>query len=270
MVIAFYRVFFSTLLLAPFAVAAARNEPTPLRPLDLAAFGAIGFFLAAHFATWITSLNLTTVASSVVIVTTESLWVPLGTAYVLRERVAPRVWAGVAIALAGTVILVMGDRADTRVSLNPLTGDFLALAAAIAASLYFLAGRRYRQRVSLLTYATIVYAWCSLFLLAFVAVKHEPLWPYSPRAFAFFLALAVFPMLLGHTLINYLLKWVPPPYVSTSILAEPVVSTVLAVVLLQEALLPLVGIGGAVVLIGVFVGTTSGRRSASSGVETTA
>lgn len=261
--IAFYRLFFATLLLAPFAVRAARQERQPLRPRDLAAFAAVGFLLAAHFATWITSLRLTSVASSAVIVATESLWVPLGAAFLLRERVGARIWVGVGIALVGSTVLVVGDRGDTRISAHSLAGDFLALAGALAASLYFLAGRRIRQRVGLFTYATIVYAWTSLFLLGFILVKHEPLWPFSLRIFGFLLALAFFPMILGHTLINYLLKWVPPHYVSTSILAEPVVSALLAVVLLSEALLPSVAAGGAIILAGILVATL--RRP--SGVE---
>lgn len=263
LVIAFYRLFITTLLLLPAAVYTARRETARITGRDLALLAVVGFFLAAHFSTWITSLNLTSVAASVVIVATESLWVPLGAAFLLREHVGARVWGGVFIAFGGSILLVLGDRSDLRISQAPLLGDFLALAAALAASLYFLAGRRIRQRMGLFTYATIVYSWTSLFLLAFILFKHEPLWPYSRRTWLFLLAFAIFPMILGHTIINYLLRWVPPHYVSTAILAEPVVSALLAVVLLDEALLPLVAVGGAVILVGILVATTS-RTPASS------
>lgn len=255
LVISFYRLLFATLMLAPFALGPARKELGTLTRRDHVWFAGIGLLLAAHFATWVTSLSYTSVASSAVIVATESLWVPLGAAYLLRERVGPRVWVGVAVAFAGSLLLVGGDLGETRFGGQALVGDFLALAGALAASLYFLAGRTVRQRVSLLTYATIVYAWSTLFLLAMVLARGDPLYPYSRYTFLILFLFAFFPMILGHTIINYLLRWVPPHYVSTSILAEPVVSALLAVLLLQESMRPLVAVGGLVILAGILVAT---------------
>src|SRR5688572_20579384 len=133
---------------------------------ETARMAAVGFLLAAHFATWVTSLEYTSVASSTVLVTTESLWVPLGAAYLLREHVGGRAWLGVAVAFGGSLLLVTGDLGETRFGGNALLGDGLAFAGALAASMYFLAGRRLRQRHDLLVYAVVVYAFCSLFLLA--------------------------------------------------------------------------------------------------------
>lgn len=256
LVISFYRLLFSALMLAPFALRQARRERIRVPPRDLGLLALVGLFLAAHFATWVTSLELTSVASSAVIVTTESLWVPLGTMYLLREHVGLRVWMGILIAMAGSVVLVSGDLGETRFGGQALTGDFLAFAGALAASLYFLAGRRLRQRYTLLTYATIVYAFSAAFLLLMVVAKGLPLWPYSPDAFGILFLFAFFPMILGHTVINYILKWVPPHYVSTAILGEAVVSAILAFFLLEEVIRPLVLVGGVVILAGILVATT--------------
>lgn len=260
LVISFWRLLFSTVMLAPFAVRSARTHPIAISGKQWLVLAAVGFLLAAHFAVWVTSLEYTSVASSVVIVTTESLWVPLGTAYLLREHVGWRVWAGVAVAFAGSILLVSGDAGDTRFGGLALLGDFLAFAGAIAASLYFLAGRVLRQRYSLPVYATIVYGFASVFLLAMALLRGDALIGYTTRAFAIMFAFALFPMIVGHTLINYVLRWVPAYYVSTGVLAEPVVSAFIAFLLFQETVTVLVLVGSAVILAGILVATT-GERS---------
>lgn len=259
-VVAFYRLLFATLMLLPFTIRSVRIHGFSPSRRDMAMMAAVGFLLAAHFATWITSLEYTSVASSVVIVATESLWVPLGAAFLLREHVGARVWAGVFIAFGGSVILLAGDLGETRFAGNALVGDFLAFAGALAASMYFLAGRRIRQRFDLLPYATIVYAFCAAFLLVMAYARGDVLAPHTREAYGYLLLFAFFPMILGHTLINYLLKWVPPHFISTSILAEPVVSALLAVVLLQEGIRPLVLVGGIVILAGIVVATSRARQ----------
>jgi drug/metabolite transporter (DMT)-like permease len=264
LVISFYRMLFATLMLAPFALARMRRGGWGVGRRDVGLLAVVGFLLAAHFATWVTSLEYTSVASSAVLVTTEALWVPLGAAFLLRERVGARVWTGVLIAFGGSILLVAGDLRETRFGGLALLGDFLAFAGALAASMYFLAGRRLRQRFDLVVYATVVYAFSAMFLLAMVLVRGDPLWPYSDRAFFILFLFAFFPMIVGHTTINYLLRWVPPHYISTAILAEPVVSALLAWMLLDEAVLPLVFLGGAVILLGILVATSRAGADAPS------
>lgn len=259
LVIAFYRLLFATLMLLPFAARSMLRERPHLPPREVAAMAGVGFLLAAHFATWITSLEYTSVASSVVIVATESLWVPLGTAFLLRERVSWRMWVGILVAFSGSALLVLGDSGETRFGGKALLGDFLAFAGALAASLYFLAGRRLRQRHSLLTYATLTYAFAALFLLGMALAQGSPLYPYSRHAFGILLLFAFFPMILGHTLINYLLRWVSPPLISTAILGEPVVSSLMAVILLAEPIRGLVLWGGLIILAGILIAVVPSR-----------
>lgn len=255
LVISFYRLLFATLMLAPWALRNHIREPLAISRRDLLTLAAIGFFLAAHFATWVTSLEYTSVAASATIVATEALWVPLGTAYLLREHVSVRAWTGVGVAFGGLLLLAYGDRTQTTFGALALYGDFLALAGAMAASLYFLGGRRFRQRMPNLTYATLVYAFAGLFLLGMVLAQGESLAPYSGAGFRFMFLFAFFPMILGHTVFNYLFKWLPPHYISTPILAEPVVSALLAFLLLGETVGALVLAGGAVIIAGILVGT---------------
>jgi drug/metabolite transporter (DMT)-like permease len=262
LVISFYRLLFATLMLAVPAIVAARRETILLTLKDHAMLAGIGFLLAAHFATWVTSIFYTSIASSVVIVTTEALWVPLGAHFLLREHIHRRVWLGVAVAFAGSIVLLAGDLGETRFGPSALVGDFLAFAAALAASLYFLAGRRMRQRMGFFSYATIVYAWSTVFLFVFLAgtrgsvgATRDALGGYSAETLGWLFLFALIPMILGHSVINFILKWVQPHVVSTGILAEPVVSAILALVLFEQVPNPLVWLGGAVILVGILVAT---------------
>lgn len=256
LVISFYRLLFATLMLAPYAVYNARREHEHLTLKEIGILAGIGLMLAAHFAVWVTSLFYTSVASSAVLVTTEALWVPLGAAFLLRERLGPRIWVGVAIAFGGSVLLVSGDARGFAGGSNPVLGDLLALAGAIAASIYFLAGRRYRQRISLPTYATIVYGWSTLFLFLFVLIRGDAFGGYQTKTYAWMFVFALVPMILGHTIINYILRWIQPHVISTSVLMEPVISGILAFVLFDERLSVLVYVGGVLILGGIGLATS--------------
>lgn len=256
LVISFYRLLFATILIAPYFLWHLNRTGERIRPRDVLFLGGVGLMLAAHFAVWVTSLFYTSVASSAVLVATESIWVPLGAAFVLRERLGSRVWLGIGVAFSGTLVLVAGDSGGFGSGPNPLVGDGLAVAGAIAASLYFLAGRRLRQRMSLPTYAFIVYAWSTLFLLAFVLLRGDRLTGYRGDTLGWMVVFALGPMILGHTLINYVLRWIQPHVISTAILLEPVISSVLAVFVLSERVGTLVYVGGAVVVLGILLATT--------------
>lgn len=274
LVISFYRLLFATLMLAPFAVWNARRERVHITRRDLVFLAGVGLMLAAHFAVWVTSLFYTSVASSAVLVTTESLWVPLGAAFLLREHIGPRVWVGVAVAFGGSLLLVLGDSEGFGGGTRALVGDALALAGAFAASLYFLAGRHVRQKMGLTTYATIVYGWATLFLFLFVVIRGDPFGGYTPKSYGWMFAFALVPMILGHTIINYVLRWIQPHVVSTSVLLEPVISAVLAVLVFDEHVGLLVYGGGLLILLGILLATTKaaaepvvaeeGRRKAAS------
>lgn len=256
LVISFYRLLFATLMIAPWGVHAVVRERANVTRKQLGFLAVVGFLLAAHFAVWVESLSYTSVASSALLVTTEAIWVPLGAAFLLREHIGKRVWLGVAIALLGSVVLLLGDAGAALGGPNPVLGDFLALAGAFAASLYFLAGRFVRQNLSLPAYAMIVYGFSTAFLLAFVVVRGEPILGYRPWTYFWMFLFALVPMILGHTIINYILRWIQPHVVSTTILAEPLVSALLAFGLGIDPELPgLVYLGGLLVLAGILYAT---------------
>lgn len=249
--IASYRMALSTLILAPFYVRGGGlgrlREMDGRRRLSLVAIGVV---LAVHFASWITSLSLTSVASSVVFVHIDPIFVALVSHFLLGERVTRRTATGVVIAFAGATLIALGDMGAGAESLY---GDALALLGGVMLGIYIMGGRHLRQSLDLVSYVTPVYATAALVLLAASAVLGAPLTGYPAGEYVIFLAIAVVPMIFGHTVYNWALRYVSAPIVSLSLLGEPVGASILAYLILGEAPGQMVVLGGAVTLAGILV-----------------
>jgi drug/metabolite transporter (DMT)-like permease len=251
---AFYRVLFTTALLAPLAVVRHPDTFRGLSVRDLAWLSVPGVLLAAHFVFWFESLDWTSVAASVTLVQSQPLFVAIGSAVLLDERISRMQAVGIGIALVGAVVMSVGDfLGGTAVGARPLFGNGLAVAAALALAGYVLAGRSFRQRLPLLPYVTVIYGVCAVALLVTALTGSVPLSGYPTREWLLFLAMAVGPGIFGHTLINWSLAHVESGVVSVSLLAEPVGSALLALVLLTEVPGPWTVVGGGVVLAGIYV-----------------
>jgi drug/metabolite transporter (DMT)-like permease len=286
-VTAFYRVLFTTLLLAPLARTRYGVSFGRLARRDGAVAAVTGVALAIHFAAWFESLRWTSVAASVTLVQAQPVFVALGAWLLLDERVGRWTAAGIAVALTGMVLLsAASSTGDLIGGSRPLYGNGLAVLGAAAAAGYVLVGRSLRQRVPLLPYVTVVYGACTATL--FVAVVAGALggvggggmagmsdavvarlFDHPLRDWLLFLAMAVGPGLLGHTVINWALAHVRSAVVSVSLLGEPVGATLLGFLLLGEGVGLVTLVGGAVVLAGVAT-TSQARREGGEGPEQSA
>ena len=267
--IAFHRLLYATLLLLPFAAWRARDDLRALRPADWAGLLLVGAVLALHFAAWITSLELTSVAASVVLVTLHPVAVALLSKRLFDEGIGRAGYVGIVVALLGGFVITASDAGEGPL---PLVGDALALLGAAAAAVYFLAGRGYRKRLGLLAYVVPVYAGATLvlgvLLVALPAPYGGPLTGYATRDHLLFLALAAVPMVLGHTVLNWALAHVTAPVIATTILGEPIGSTLLAFFILHETPPPGVLLGGALVLAGILLVARHAGKPARSAVDT--
>lgn len=266
LVVAAWRVAFSVLFIA--VVVLLRDRGRRVRALsgrDWALGVASGAFLAGHFWSWIASLSLTTVASSVVLVNTQPVFVAILSVALLGERPSRRQWAGIGVAVVGAGIIGWGDFAGGR---DPLVGDLLAVAGAIFVSLYYVIGRRLRQRLDLWSYIAVVYGAAAAVLLG-AAAAHPAVevTGYPTTDWMVFLALAAGPMMIGHTGVNYALRFVPAYVANLALLGEPIGATLLAWWLpgIREAPGPNLLLGGALVLAGIGMGVR--RRGASAVAE---
>jgi drug/metabolite transporter (DMT)-like permease len=217
-----------------------------------------GSMLALHFWSWNTSVSLTSVAASVVLVNTQPVVVALMSVFWLREAPSRRQWIGIGIAMAGALIVALPDLLTASPTENhprALLGDLLALVGALTAALYFVAGRRLRGTLELWAYVGLVYGSCFVALLLLAALTHAPLTPQPPRELGLFAALAVGPMLLGHTGLNWALKRSPAYVVNLTLLGEPVGATIIAAFLpgIREVPGPATLIGGAIVFVGILL-----------------
>jgi drug/metabolite transporter (DMT)-like permease len=248
--IAFYRMAIASCLLGPLAVAFKWNEIRSFSRKDLFFLALGGLFLAIHFGSWITSLKYIPIARSVVLVNSHPLFVVLASYLFLRER--PTRWQviGTAVGLAGMVII---SRDGIGGGESELLGDLLAVVGALAVVGYFIIGRTVRARVSLLGYVTPVYGACSVFLLVWLLGADSSLQPYAGSVWLYFLALAIVPTILGHTVFNWAIKHVRPSAISLAFLGEPVIAALLALVIYNQQPSLATLAGGALVLLGVYL-----------------
>jgi drug/metabolite transporter (DMT)-like permease len=259
--VAAWRLTLASVILAPFALTTRREELRSLTRRELAFVLAAGSLLAAHFAAWITSLVYTSVAASVVLVTTSPLFVALIAHFVLGERLTPRLLLGMAVAIAGSVVIGVGDLQEGG---GQLGGDLLALLGAVAVAGYLLIGRRLRARLSLLGYVFPVYATSAVLLMGVALLSGSRLTGYTLDTWVQLLLLALVPQILGHSSLNWALKHLSATYVSLSVLAEPIGSTLLAWWILRERPTWSAVVGGMVILVGLFLATRRPRPPAGA------
>ncbi|MCR4438686.1 MAG: DMT family transporter [bacterium] len=241
---------------------------SPLRPFSppqLRIAIASGAFLCLHFATWITSLRYTSVASSVVLVQTAPIFVALGSRLLLRESVPPLLWLGIGLAMLGGIIIA-GQ--DWGLGVDTLRGDLLALAGAVGAAGYWLAGRRLRATIGILHYAAVVYSTAAILLTALALLSGARLWPYPTSTLLLLLLIGLVPQVIGHTSFNYGLRFLPASVVSVLVLGEPVGATVLAYFILAETVSATKALGGMVILAGVYLTARAGTARAAPGSGT--
>lgn len=266
--VAFWRLVFSVLLLVPLLAASGQwRELRSLGRRDWVWLGLAGVFLAAHLVVWFLSLEYTSVASSTVLVTSHPLFVGLLSALWIREPPTGREWAGIAVAVAGGVVVGWGD---FSAGAAPLVGDLMALAGAVLTALYFVVGRRLRARLGVWSYVVPVYMVAAAVAGAAALAGGAPLSGYEPSTWGFLAALAVGPMLMGHTSFNWALEHVRAYVVSVVVLLEPLGATVLAVLVLGRGEVPSWNTvaGGLTVLAGVWLslrGRRTRRRAAGAG-----
>ncbi len=254
--IAAWRLTLAALVLAPIALTRRRDELSRLTRSELARAAVSGFFLALHFAAWISSLEYTSVAASSVLVATNPLFVGLLSPLLLQERIGRLMLGGILIAFAGSAVIALGDVGSGS---DPLLGDTLAMAGAATAAGYMMIGRTLRRQLSLLTYIFIVYGVAALILLVVALGSRQPMFDFAPSTYGWLFFLGLGPQLIGHSSFNWALRYLSAAFVTVTLLSEPIGASVLAWVQLGEPPTGLEVFGGGLVLIGITVASRAER-----------
>ncbi len=264
LVIAALRLTFATLLLAPIALTRYRGEIKSIRRNQILLGAASGLFLALHFATWISSLEYTSVASSVVFVTTGPLWVALLSPMLLNEKLTRAAVIGLGLALLGGIVIGLSDACVIQNGLqcpelnqvlqgSAMWGNFLALAGAWAVTGYLIIGRKLRAGMSLVPYIFLVYGMGAIVLLIIMfAAGHSP-FVLEGKAYGWIFLLAAVPQLIGHSTYNWTLRFLPATFVAVTTLSEPIGSAILAFYILNETPAFATIVGGILILIGIYL-----------------
>jgi drug/metabolite transporter (DMT)-like permease len=250
-VIVFWRVLYGAIFMASIGV--IRGDFKKLKQLvtreNYYWLAAIGITLSLHFCTWFQSLFMTSVAASVVLVDSSPIFTAILSTLFLGEALRRRSWAGIFIALIGAIFLTWGDFGGSGII--ALSGDLLALSGAVFLALYFIGGRRIAKEMPITVYTSIIYFIAALTTLPICATFNLSILVFEPTEVAIFMALAIFPTVLGHSVNNYLLTKVPAYVVSSAVLGEPIGAALLAALIFSEIPGPTTIIGFIVILFGI-------------------
>lgn len=270
--IAASRLTIAVVLLTPYVLIKQRGELKQLQWKQIRIMVLTGLFLALHFGSWITSLEYTSIASSVVLVTTTPLWVALISSLFLKEKLTQPLLIGLIIAMIGGILVGIAENcsfhagqfncAFTGNAFQSLAmiGNGLALFGAIMMAVYLVVGRKTRQTMSTWVYVYVVYGFAAFFLVLLCIATAQPLFGFSGGFYLWVFLLALFPQLIGHTSYNWALGYLPTTFVSIALLGEPVGTIILSLFLLNESPSLLEGIGGIVLLTGIYLASRSSSR----------
>ncbi len=262
--ISFYRLLFTFLLISPavFFVKKYREEILGLsRPTFFIMLG-IGVILAFHFALWITSLDYTSVASSVILVTAHPVLVAPVAHYFFKEKLSIVNVIGISVSLIGVAILVLGNYGLGSLTLDSLEGNILAILGGAAAGLYILGGRKVRRSVSVVSYAFVVYGVGTVVLFFVCLFFGVSLYNLNLVDYEIIFMMAVVSGVFGHTFYNWSLGHVRASVASVVLLGEPLGSTVLALMLpwIQQVPSYYTAVGGSIILLGVYLTSRNTRN----------
>jgi len=257
-VIAAARLSLAALVVAPVALVKARAELKKFAPKEYLLAAASGSFLALHFALWITSLRYATVTSSVALVTASPIFVAIMSWLLFKEKITRRILLGISISIVGAVTIGFNSWILGGASVK---GSILALSGALAMAGYLFIGRRLRQRMGTLSYVFLTYTTAAIVLLIWAFAVGGSFTGYSGLTYLMFVLLALVPQLMGHSLLNWSLKYVPATMVTLAELGEPVGATILAFAVLSEVPTGFEIAGGLLILGGIALAFSGKERS---------
>jgi len=250
LVISAYRMLFTCLMLLLPVIINNRKEFSSIKRNDFILCILSGIFLALHYASWISSIHMTTIANSTVLVACSPIFVALANYFIIKEKYTFKMIASIVLSLTGTLIIAMGSSGGAGSSM--MIGNALAFSGAIFVAGYLVIGGIVRKNMGAGVYVFIVYSVSAITLFLMCFVSNTPVYPYPAKEFLLFIALAFFCSILGHTVYNYLVKYVSSTLISISTLSEPIFASFMAMFFFKEIPSIYTLAGGMIIIIGIF------------------
>lgn len=254
LIIAFYRMLISTLFLTPFLLLKYRKQLKGFFDIRIAI---VGFFLAVHFYLWISAFEYTSVANAVIFIALQPFFTYILEYFFAKDDLHPGIVTGIILALLGSIIISIGD---INSLFSKLWGDLLAVAGAFFAAAYLFTGRSLREKLDYFPYLYIIYTYACIFLGIFSLITRQPFTGFDDYNYLYFIGLALGPTLIGHSALNYSVRTLPATIVSLTILFEPVITTILAWLILGEGITLVTFIGGLFILFGIYRAVRNNSR----------
>ncbi|HBD64247.1 MAG TPA: EamA family transporter [Clostridiales bacterium] len=268
LVISAYRMLFTSLLLLIPVMLKSRGEFRNITKKEYMLCTVSGIFLALHFASWISSIKMTSIANSTILVSCSPIFVALANYFFTKEKLSRKMAVGISMSLAGTVIIATGSLGDS--ASNMMLGNTLAFLGAVFVAGYLVIGGVVRKNMSAGVYVFIVYSVSTAALFIMCLVSKTPIYPYSAKEFMLFATLAFFCSILGHTVYNYMVKYVSSTLISVSTLSEPIFASIMAIIIFREIPSVHTVIGGSVIIAGIFYYlVTNNKGNTSSNARNT-
>lgn len=252
LVISAYRMLFTVLILSLPLLINERKQLLNLKKREFFLCTISGIFLALHFATWITSINMTTIASSTVLVNLNPIFVAMASLILFKEKLSKKAILGIIIAFVGGLIIAFADTSNSTTSSHAIIGDILAFLGSIFLASYLIMGKIVRKNLNNLCYVFIVYTSATIVLFGLCLFTNTPIYPYSINEFLIFLALAFFCSILGHTVYNWLINYLPATFISISTQGEPIFASIIALILFKEIPSIFTVVGAITIISGIY------------------
>jgi drug/metabolite transporter (DMT)-like permease len=229
-VISFYRLFLSIPLLLIFYFVNNNTVKIPVKYFRFQ-FLLAGFFLAAHFITWIASIQLTSIANSIFLESTHPFFALILSIIFLKEYPRLSLLPAFIVAIIGIFLMVYSD---WNLQNSKTIGDLLAMSSALFLALYLLIARKNRGNIDLTLYLIYVYAMAALFCGIYILIMKQNFIGFSWVSWFFMLLLALGPNLIGHSLLNWASRKIEIFKVNLMMLLEPVLATIMGIIFLYE------------------------------------
>ena len=259
--IAFYRMLFTTLIILTLIILNKKYilELKKISKKTFLSMIIIGLILAVHFALWITSLKLTSIARSVILVSVHPIIVGPVSHYFFKEKLSIINLIGILLSIFGVIILVYGNYGFLSLTIDSIEGNILAFLGGIAAGLYILGGRKTRKKISIIPYVFIVYSSSTIALFIICIIFNSQLYNLNIIDYQLILLMAIVSGIFGHTVYNWVLKYIRTSIVSVALLGEPLASTVFAIIIPWINQVPSIYtiFGGVIILSGIYMTTKS-------------
>jgi len=248
LVLVMYRMLITVALLAPSALLKNREELKSMQRKDWLLCAASGVFIGLHFVSYFEALKWTSIAAAVVLADTEVLFVAFATVLIFRKKLSGKAWIAIWLAFGGSIVIAA---AQSTAGADPLWGNLLGLISAVLMAVYTMIGSVCRKRVSTTVYTFVVYAVAGVTVTVIALVSGTQVANLDAMNWAICLGLAIFPTLLGHSVLSWGLKYLPPTFISTAKLLEPVLAAVMGWLLFRENPGWQVVVGGVIVVTGI-------------------